>query len=191
MSRVKALWTASPRKVLVAIGAISLAVAVAIGSGANFNSTSANPGNVFTAGNLTHSNSKSGSAILTVTKMKPGDSSNGTVDIKNTGDIDGIFTLTKSNLTDTPSSPALSGKLDLKVEDLGDPTCTVSCPAAVTKYNGKLDAMGSVSMGTFTPNENHRYKFTVTFPDGGSGGADNAYKGASTSVEYDWESKSS
>lgn len=191
MTRVQALWTASPRKILVAIGALLLAVAVAVGSGANFNSTSANPGNVFSAGNLSHSNSKASAAILTATKMKPGDSTNGTVDIKNTGDVDGIFTLSKSNVTNTPASPAFSGKLDLKIEDLGDPACVSSCPAAVTKYSGKLDAMGSVAMGTFTPNENHRYKFTVTFPDGGTSGADNAYKGSTTSVQYDWESKSS
>jgi hypothetical protein len=127
---------------------------------------------------------------MTADKMKPGDSINGTVDIVNTGDINGVFTLGKSGLTDTPSSPAFSGKLDLKVEDLGSPTASPA-PTPVVKYNGKLGAMGATALGTFTPNEKHRYKFTLTFPDGGTGGADNAYKGAATSVQFDWESVSS
>jgi hypothetical protein len=40
------------------------------------------------------------------------------------------------------------------------------------------------------PGSDHRYQFTVNFPDGGAGGADNAYQGASTTVEYDWSSTS-
>lgn len=188
MRRVYHTIKSSPRKALSTLGALMLATAVIIGSGASFNSTSANPGNTVTAGNLTHSNSKDGSAILTVSRMLPGQSSNGTVDITNTGDTDGVFTLSKSNLTDTPASPAFSAKLDLLVEDCGAPAG--GCTSPVTKYNGKLGAMGLIALGTFVPTEAHRYRFTVTFPDGGAGGADNAYKGASTSVQYDWESTS-
>ena len=185
MRRFYATIKSSPRKALSTLGALTLATAVIIGSGANFNSTSANPGNTVTAGNLTHSNSKDGSAILTVVKLRPGQSSNGTVDITNTGDIDGVFTLNKSNLVDTPASPAFSAKLDLLVEDCGAPG---PCTSPVTKYSGKLGAMGTVALGTFAAAEAHRYRFTVTFPDGGAGGADNVYKSASTSVQYDWES---
>jgi hypothetical protein len=32
--------------------------------------------------------------------------------------------------------------------------------------------------------------YTMTFPDGGTGGADNAYQGASTTVGYNWFSTS-
>ena len=52
MTRMKSLWKASPRKVLLAFGALMVAAALAVGSGANFNSTSANPSNVFTAGTI-------------------------------------------------------------------------------------------------------------------------------------------
>jgi spore coat-associated protein N len=190
MSRISSLMKASPRKTLGAVGVLIAAAALAVGSGANFNSTSSNPSNVFTAGNLAHTNSKAGAAIMTAANMKPGDTSVGTVDIKNTGNISGTFTLTKSNLVDTPASPAFSGKLTLSLDDMGDPTCVSSCPAAVNKYSGTVAAMGTLSMGTFVANENHRYRFTVTFPDGGANGADNAYKSASTSVEYDWTSSS-
>src|SRR3984885_7282895 len=94
MTRFKALWKASPRKVLLAFGALMLAAAIAVGSGANFNSTSANPSNVFTAGTISHSNSKANAAILTASNMVPGGTSTGTVDIKNTGSVAGVFTLT-------------------------------------------------------------------------------------------------
>jgi spore coat-associated protein N len=190
MSRVTTIFKASPRKALGAMGVLLVAAAVAIGSGANFNSTSANPSNVFTAGTLSHSNSKTGAAILTAGNMKPGDTTTGTVDIKNTGSIPGAFTLTKSNLVDTPTTPAFSSKLTLAIDDMGDPTCVSSCPAAINKYTGALGAMGVISMGTFAANEAHRYRYTVTFPDGGANGADNAYKGASTTVQYDWTSGS-
>jgi spore coat-associated protein N len=190
MSQMSTILKASPRKSLGAMGVLLVAAAVAVGSGANFNSTSANPSNVFTAGSLSHSNSKTGAAILTAGNMKPGDTATGTVDIKNTGTIPGAFTLTKSNLVDTPASPAFSGKLTLAIDDMGDPTCVTGCPAAVNKYGGTIAAMGVISMGTFAVNEAHRYRYTVTFPDGGANGADNAYKGASTSLEYDWTSGS-
>lgn len=185
MRRIYTTIKSSPRKALSTLGALTLATAVVIGSGANFNSTSANPGNTATAGNLQHVNSKNGSAILTVDKLRPGHDSQGTVDITNNGDIDGVFTLNKSNLVDTPASPAFSAKLDLLVEDCGAPG---PCNSPDTKYDGKLGAMGTIALGTFAPAEAHRYRFTVTFPDGGPNGADNAYKAASTSVQYDWES---
>jgi hypothetical protein len=188
VQRLVALWQVSPLKLVGALFALMLAVAMAVGSGASFNAKTANPNNTFTAGNLAHTNSVNG-VLLSADKIKPGESTTGTVDIANSGDINGVFTLAKSGLTDTPSSPALSGKLDLKIEDLGNPTATPA-PTPVVKYNGKLGSLGSTALGTFSPNEKHRYKFTLTFPDGGAG-ADNAYKGATTSVQFDWESVSS
>lgn len=189
MSRFKALWRASPRKVLFALGALMVAAAIAVASGANFNSTSANPSNVFTAGTISHSNSKAGAAILTASNMVPGGTATGTVDIKNTGNVTGTFTLAHTVAVDTPSSPGLSKKLLLTISDLGEPTCSVSCPAAVQIYTGTMYAMpATIALGTYAPAATHRYQFTVSFPEGGLNGADNAYQGASTTVEYDWSS---
>jgi spore coat-associated protein N len=190
MSRLTTLWKANPRRMLVGLGALMVAAALAVGSGANFNSTSANPSNVFSAGTLAQTNSKTNAAILTASNMKPGDTATGTVDIKNTGTIPGTFSLTRSSLTDVPTTPAFSSKLTLSISDLGDPACVSACPAAVSKYTGTLAAMGTLAMGTFAPNENHRYQFTVTFPDGGGGGADNTYEGASSTAGYTWTSGS-
>jgi hypothetical protein len=185
MSRIAALWTASPRKVMVGLVGVLAATGIAVGSGANFNSTSANPSNVFSAGTISHTNSKSGAAILTASGMKPGGTATGTVDIKNSGSLSGAFTLAQSNLTNTPASPALSSKLTIVITDLGDPLalCSSSCPVV---YTGTIGGMGTVSLGTYAANEAHRYQFVVTFPDGGTGGADNTYQGSQTSVEYDF-----
>jgi spore coat-associated protein N len=189
MSRIKFL-SSSPRKLLIAMGMLLAAAAVAVGSGADFNSTSANASNVLSAGNIAQSNSKGSAAILTASLMKPGGTSTGTVDIKNTGDIAGTFTLAKSNVADTPASPAFSAKLTVAIDDMGDPACTTGCPAAVNKYTGTLGSMGTIAMGSFAAAEAHRYRFTVTFPDSGASGADNAYKSASTTVDYNWTSVS-
>jgi hypothetical protein len=190
MSRLSTVTRSSPRKLLLAMGMLLAAAAVAVGSGADFNSTSANASNVLSAGNLAQSNSKASAAILTASLLKPGATSTGTVDIKNTGDIAGVFTLAKSNVVDTPASPTFSTKLTVLIEDMGDPACTVSCPAAVSKYNGTMAAMDTIALGSFAAAEAHRYKFTVTFPDGGANGADNAYKSSSTSLTYNWTSVS-
>jgi hypothetical protein len=56
----------------------------------------------------------------------------------------------------------------------------------VTLYSGALGSMGTLALGTFAAGATHRYTFAVTFPDGGSNGADNAYGGAITTVNYVW-----
>jgi spore coat-associated protein N len=191
MTRMKSLWKASPRKVLLAFGALLVVAAVAVGSGANFNSTSANPSNVFTAGTISSSNSKASAAVLTASNIVPGNTANGSVTIKNTGSASGTFTLSTATPTDTPASPGLSKKLLLTIVDNGDPACTTACPAAVTLYTGTIFAEpATIALGTYAAGAQHSYKFTMTFPDGGANGADNAYQGASTTVDYNWFSTS-
>jgi spore coat-associated protein N len=190
MSRMKSLWKASPRKVLLAFGGLIAAAALAVGSGANFNSTSANPSNIFTAGTISHSNSKASAAILTATNIVPGSTANGTVIIKNTGTASGTFTLTHAVPVDTPASPGLSKYLQLTIVDNGDPSCVSSCPAAVTLYTGTIYAQpATIALGAFAASAQHQYTFTESFPNGAPA-TDNTYQGASTSVEEDWSSTS-
>jgi hypothetical protein len=181
MQRFAAVWHASPQKMVGVLFALLLAAMMAVGSGANFNSTSANPGNVVTAGNLSHTNSKDTAALLTVTKLKPGESRSGTVDITNTGDIDGVFSIARTITADStgPSNP-FAAHLNLKIEDT-----TAGGPAL---YDGLLSAMsGTVAANTVAPGATHQYKFTVTFVDGGPNGADNAFKSASATTRFNWE----
>lgn len=183
MNRIKAASKANPRKALLSLCALAVASAVIFASGANFNSSTANPGNTFTGGNLTHSNSKDGSAILTAAKMKPGESKTGVVDIENTGDIDGVFTLSKAVTAETAG---FASKLALALTDCKSDGCGNANDSSV--YSGSVSGMGAQALGTYAPSDVHRYQYVVTFPDGGLNGADNAYKGATTTVRYDWES---
>jgi spore coat-associated protein N len=171
---------------VIALGGLVAASAVALGSGANFNSTSANPGDFISAGTVVVTNSLAGKSILSASQLKPGGSTSGTVNIQNGGTAPAGLTLAKANLVDTPASPALSSQLTLVVSDLGNPSCTTSCPAAVTMYSGALGSMGTLTLGTFATGATHQYKFSVTWPNGGSNGADNAYGGAITTVSYLW-----
>ena len=183
---LRGAFHASPRRLVTSLGGLLVASAVALGSGANFSSTSANPGNLITSGTVLVTDSLPGTSILSVGTMKPGGSAAGMVNIQNGGNAPATFTVAKANLVDTPASPAFSTKLVLLVEDLGDPSCTTSCPAPATIYSGPLGSMATLALGNFATGAAHKYRFTVTFPDGGPNGADNAYGGASTSVGYRW-----
>jgi hypothetical protein len=166
---------------------------MAVGSGANFNSTSANPGNVVTAGILDHDNSKKGAALLTVSNLKPGQSDTGTVKITNTGNVDGVFSVARTMVSDvtpnlTPAQP-FAARLNLKIVDV-----TTSTPVVV--YDGLLSAMNTARpAGTISPGSaNARtYEFTVKFLDGNAvtpavpNGADNGYQGARVEANFDWE----
>lgn len=191
MSRISVILS-SPRHLLGALLVALLAFGAVVGSGASFTSKSANPSNTFSAGNLAQSNSKEGAAVLTATKMVPGAlPTSGTVVITNSGDVAGTFTLSRTSLTDTPGANGgqLSGVLDLKVEDVTNEK------SPVTVYSGKVgDKMGAQSLGKFAAGEARTYKFSVTFPDGGTPSSattgDNAYKGSSLSAGYQWDAAS-
>src|SRR4051794_7218110 len=101
MQRVSALWQASPRKIVGALCVLMLASLMAVASGASFTSTSANAGNIVATGVMSHSNSKAGVAILDVHGLVPNHSDSGTVTLTNTGDADGVFTLSKSGVVDS------------------------------------------------------------------------------------------
>jgi spore coat-associated protein N len=188
MSRISVILS-SPRHLLGALLVALLAFGAVVGSGASFTSKSANPSNTFSTGNLAQSNSKEGAAVLTATKMLPGETTSGTVTITNSGDVAGTFTLSRSSLSDTagPNGGKLSGQLDLKVED-------VTKGAPKTVYSGKVDAMGAQSLGSFAASEARTYQFTITFPNGGTPSSpttgDNLYKGSSMSVGYQWDAAS-
>lgn len=185
MSRISYL-VSRPRRTLAALATVLAAAGVAVGSGAVFTAQSANPGNAFAAGTLTMSNSSDSAAILSASNMKPGDTAQGTVDIANTGSIAGTFSLSRAALNDSDNANPMSQRLDLVVKDCGDfsggaPTCEGGDP---NRYSGSLAAMSSPSaLGTFAPNEQHRYQFTVTFDSA----AGNQYQGDSSTATFQWD----
>ncbi len=182
MQRFAAVWHASPQKLVGALFALLLAATMAVGSGANFNSTSANPGNVVTAGNLMHVNGKNGTPIMTVTRIRPGQSQSGTVTISNTGDIDGVFTLAKSVSVDStaPANP-FAERLNLTITN-GD---------GDVMYAGllsDLQADGPSTGSLLADGDTDTYTFAVEFLDGGApNGSDNIYQSANVTADFDWE----
>ena len=185
MQRVSALWQASPRKLVGALFVLMLAAMMAAASGASFTSTSANVGNVVTAGTLEHDNTTPNSdhTILKVDNLMPDDSATGSVTLTNTGDGPGLLTLTKSGLVDSNPALPFSSKLDLTIVDTADPANPI--------YAGKVGDMGPQDIGSVAAGASRTFEFTVKFPDGGKPAGptsgDNRYKEASTTIDYDWE----
>ena len=164
------------KKLIISLIVIVVAALVVMFSFSIFNSTSANPGNLTTSGIMEQSNSADGQAILTVEKLLPGQSGNGTVTIENVGDANGDFTLTASNLVDEPATPALSDVLTLVVTD-----------GTTEVYNGPLGGIATVALGTWQAGESHSFTFTVTF----DAAAGNEYQDARTTVDFTWNATQS
>lgn len=162
-----------PKRTLGALALALAALGVAVGSGADFSAETANPSNTFSAGSLSMDNSKDGAAILSATNMQPGGApQTGIVDIKNTGSIDGDFTLNRDSLAD---NPPFASKVLISVTDCGEfttvggpygpypvtPTCGDRDDRSV--YEGTLAGQDApVELGTYKPDEQHRYQFGAT-----------------------------
>lgn len=166
-----------PGRFITGLTTVLAAAGVAVGSGATFTASSANPTNTFTAGTLTQSNSKNGTAIVTGTNMKPGDVKSGEVTIKNTGSLAGDFTLTESDR----SNAFTAGKLKLKIVKKSAPT--------VALYEGDFGAVtpNPIVLEKFDPAEENTYVFTVTL-DATAGNVD---QGKSATATYTWDATQS
>lgn len=189
MNRV-AVLVSHPKRTLAALAAALLAVGVAVGTGANFTAQAANPGNMFAAGSLSIGNTPT-TTILSASNMIPGSSTNGTVDIENTGTVAGTFSLSRTDLTNSDAGNPLADKLDVVVTDCGTfvgatpPTCGDGDD--VSKYSGTLGAMtSSIGLGTYNPAAKHRYRFVVTL----NSSTGDAYQGGSSSATFQWNAVS-
>jgi spore coat-associated protein N len=189
MSRLQIL-ASQPRLALGALLTLALASAAIMGSGADFTASSASPGNTFSSGTLSMTNSKAGVAVLTASGLKPGAAAQlGTVDIANTGSLSGVFKLYRGTITDTGSTSTLSPKLNLIVTDCGTfASGTPVCGDAgdVTSYTGTLAGLNTsasaLPLGTFAAGEKHRYQFSVALDSS----ADNNYQGGTSVVDFTW-----
>jgi hypothetical protein len=131
-------------------------------------------------------NSQDDSALLAAHNIAPGDSRSETVTITNKGRTPAAFELSKAGLWEKPGQGGgrLSTKLELRIDDVTGQRS----PAAV--YRGTVGTMSRLPLGSFAAGESRTYRFTATFPDGGvpSSGTpgDNAYMGASLTVDFHW-----
>jgi spore coat-associated protein N len=175
-----------PKRTVAALAVGLAAISVAGGSGADFSAESANPSNTFIAGSLTMDDSRDGAAIFSPSNMKPGaPPQTGTVEIENSGTIDGAFTLSRDRLasTDTgePNPQAFAAKVNLTVTDCGA-ACGDSGDREI--YDGTLAGMDSaVALGSFAPGERHRFQFAAGL-DGSTG---NEYVSDSAAARFVWD----
>ncbi len=156
---------------LASLALLALALGSAMFSGASFSSKSANNASL-SAASVRLSSTAANQAIVSAEKMKPGESREGTIEIGNKGDVTGTVTLKASGL----SGAALAAVIDLKIED-------VSGGGSTQKWSGKLASLATLNLGSFTANETHSYKFTLSWP---SASNEASLQGASTSLSFQW-----
>lgn len=166
--------TRSRKRLIVPLAGMLIAAAITVGSGADFVAESVNTGNAFSTGTLTHSNSKSGSAIFNAADLKPGDTVTGTVTITNSGSLPADFTLSE----DAVNGFTTKANLSLVITRTGEPT-----PVWSGTF-GELTASGPLGLGTFAAGEARDYVFTTTLAEA----ATNAEQGRSATATYTWNS---
>jgi hypothetical protein len=113
-------------------------------------------------------------AVLVAQGMKPGESRAGEVTVTNVGDAAGAFALGATGLSQ--SSARLSDVLNLTVQDV------TPGRSASQLYNGSLQSLSGVALGTLQQGEARRYRFTVNV----FSGAGNAYQGATATTSFVW-----
>ena len=148
------------KRLLIALGLLLVAAAVAVGSTAVFTSSSANPGNAFTAGTLEVSGDAG--AILTADGLVPGDT------VERLGDdrehrrrLGRVLAHRRDHRRygRLAAATPLAQALDLTITE-----------GATEVYNGPYDGFpgaSPVDLGSWAAGEAHTYDFVVTFPEGG------------------------
>lgn len=162
------------KKILVPLATLLAAGAIAIGSGATFTSTTNNTISSVTSGTLDHTNSKADAAIFTLDNMKPGDTLNGELTLKNTGSLPANF-----SLTETSSANAFSNDM-LK---LTITNATTKEQVFAGNFGDLVDGQKQ-GLGTFEAGEANKYQFTVALDQQ----AANADQGKTASAVYTWDS---
>lgn len=156
---------------LAVLGVLAVTLQSVVFSGASFTATSANAGNLFSAGSLSHSNDQDGRLLLNAAGLYPGASRSGTMTLKGTGDVPGRYDLALTSLSTTPQGANLAGALTLTIVENG-----VSSPL----YQGSLAGLPRLDLGTLAPNQSRSFTFTLAYP---AANASPSLAGAATALE--------
>jgi spore coat-associated protein N len=164
------------------LGAVALALGVAAWltvqlSIAAFTATIDNPGNLFAAGDVRLSDSRSGSALFSAEGITPGYEESAAITVTNESTVDTEVALFVGALADD----GLAGYLTVVVTRDGAPL-----------YSGKLDALPSsfdaATVADEGPGDETVYVFTVSFPEGQAGVND--AQGKTATATFTWEARS-
>jgi hypothetical protein len=159
-------------RLLVIVGTVlSAALALSVGESRELPSLRATAG-----GGMELVSSRDGQAVLTVSRLAPGGSAEGTLVLSNAAPADQRLTLSTADLRDVPGpgGGVLSERLDLRVERGGD-----------VVFAGKLADLESLDLGDLPPGASHGFRFVVTLPESGPA-VDTAYAGSSVEVGWSW-----
>jgi hypothetical protein len=158
-----------------------------------FSAITQNPGNTFSTGSVDLEDDDAGSAMLTLSAAKPGDTDEGCIRVRYLGTLPATVKL-YGTTTDT-NTPKLGDYLTLTVEQgtISSPRtpttdCATFAPSA-TIYNGTLtgfpdDWTAGVGLGSWTQNQTQGYRFTITVQDNSNA------QGKSASQIFTWEARS-
>jgi spore coat-associated protein N len=149
--------------VAMALGAIGLAVAAP--GGADLASA-----RVQAASGAVHvSNSRAGQAVIDASDVRPGDSTTGTVTIGNDGDAAGTFLVAVTDL----QAGMLSEAVAIEIGEAG---------AGAPRYDGPLDELDQVGLGTLAPGAERTFQVRLTLADT----AGNELQGAQLTFGLQW-----
>jgi hypothetical protein len=127
-------------------------------------------------GALQLESSHDGAAVLTASRLRPGDSAEGTLTLRNLAPGVQQLTLETTELQDTPGPGGglMSQWVDLRVERGGDPV-----------YAGKLADLTTLDLGDLAAGSTTPFRFVVTLPEQGPA-IDDAYAGGTVEVGWTW-----
>jgi spore coat-associated protein N len=162
------------KKILLPLATLVAAGAIAVGSGATFTSTSANTISSVTSGSLNQTNSKANAAIFNLTAIKPGDTVNGSLTIKNTGTLPATFSLTETTSTNTFTGANLTMVI----------TNTTTNKVIYNGTFGGLTDGTKNDLGTVAPNVANDYTFSVKLDQN----TPNTDQAKTASAAFQWDS---
>ena len=163
---------------LLAGGVMAVVAVFVIGfSGAFLTTSSKDPGNTFSAGTVRVSLSKTGS-LLDGTNLKPGVTRTGSVNVTNSAQK-AQLTLGVSTITNTPSTKTLADVIRI--------TVTQTSPSIAQRYDGLLQDLRNVPLGTFAAGEQRAYRIDLLWP---AADDDLARAGVTTNYAFEWRALS-
>lgn len=163
---------------LVAGGVMATVVVFVIGfSTAFYTTSSSDPGNTFSAGTVKVSLSRQGE-LVDGSNLMPGLTRTGTVSVTNS-EHKARLTLGVSAITNTPSTKTLADVIRVTVRQ--------TSPSSVQRYDGLLQDLENVPLGTFAAGERRDYELELDWP---ADDDDISRAGVRTSFSFDWSALS-
>ena len=165
----------------IAACALLALVAALVATAAPARERPAELGRMAAEGAVTLAAAGSSHALITVSGLRPGQSVAGSVALANVGESRGRLSLLRTRMVDTPGrfGGRLSEALKLRVEEIGGGSWT-----------GPLAGPDALDLGIMEPGEGRSYKLTLTLPDSGPAGRDNAVQGSSVTIDWAWATES-